>query len=199
MFLITSRANPSQKRTESPAPKSEQSLAKFSRARVQKACERCRVKKIKCNGEIPCQRCQQDEVFCTSRKREPGDLKAASRDYISTLESQQKTFITTLQKISRNYPQSIDVEGMREIVALAKSHGYEFEGTMDDHGVKPENGVSIEQRGIKRPRGNDAAIDMLRTTTADDTSSGDFLKTRPHNMEYIASISRRHRCLNTTI
>jgi hypothetical protein len=33
-------------------------------SRVRKACNRCRLRKVKCNGRIPCARCEQDHATC---------------------------------------------------------------------------------------------------------------------------------------
>lgn len=34
------------------------------RKRVVKACDRCRLKKSKCDGSNPCTRCKQDNAIC---------------------------------------------------------------------------------------------------------------------------------------
>ena len=33
-------------------------------SRVRKACNRCRLRKVKCNGRVPCARCEQDHATC---------------------------------------------------------------------------------------------------------------------------------------
>lgn len=33
-------------------------------SRVRKACNRCRLRKVKCDGRVPCARCEQDHATC---------------------------------------------------------------------------------------------------------------------------------------
>ncbi|RKF53351.1 hypothetical protein GcC1_222017 [Golovinomyces cichoracearum] len=62
--------------------------------RVSKACERCRLKKTKCDGEIPCQRCTDDMVACCEGARKKGGSKTVSESScVELLECQQSKFI----------------------------------------------------------------------------------------------------------
>lgn len=42
----------------------DEGLPKEICSRVRKACNRCRLRKVKCNGRIPCARCEQDHATC---------------------------------------------------------------------------------------------------------------------------------------
>lgn len=65
----------------------DQTHSGTQRKRVGKACDRCRIKKSKCNGDNPCDRCNTDDQVCTySERRRPRD-KNPPRGYIETLES----------------------------------------------------------------------------------------------------------------
>jgi hypothetical protein len=47
--------------------------------RVWKACERCRMKKTKCDGESPCKRCKDDGLVCTAGSRKKAEFKQLPR------------------------------------------------------------------------------------------------------------------------
>ncbi|KAF2703353.1 hypothetical protein K504DRAFT_392592 [Pleomassaria siparia CBS 279.74] len=63
-------------RNNSVAPAQE--LTEETRTRVKKACNRCRIKKSKCNGQVPCAKCQHDNAICTATLR-PQSGKELSR------------------------------------------------------------------------------------------------------------------------
>ncbi|KIX02909.1 uncharacterized protein Z518_08852 [Rhinocladiella mackenziei CBS 650.93] len=51
-----------------------------TRPRVSRACERCRVKKAKCDGERPCKRCNLDKALCSYKvRRKPESVNASQR------------------------------------------------------------------------------------------------------------------------
>ena len=60
------------------------------RSRVRKACNRCRLRKVKCNGRIPCTRCERDHATCKIDNMV--GLKNLSRRYSKTAPS--KTAVT---------------------------------------------------------------------------------------------------------
>ncbi|KIM92689.1 hypothetical protein OIDMADRAFT_62312 [Oidiodendron maius Zn] len=64
-----------------------------------KACERCRIKKIKCGGEPPCKRCKDDGQVCSSGRRKKTEVKQLPRGYADVLENTQYAPITTVQKL----------------------------------------------------------------------------------------------------
>ncbi|KAF6513230.1 hypothetical protein HZS61_007488 [Fusarium oxysporum f. sp. conglutinans] len=51
------------------------------RKRVRKACERCRMKKTKCDGEFPCMRCKNDNLICTAAARKKTGYKELPGGY----------------------------------------------------------------------------------------------------------------------
>ncbi|POR37503.1 Fluconazole resistance protein 1 [Tolypocladium paradoxum] len=59
--------------------------------RVWKACERCRMKKIKCDGEFPCKRCKDDGMVCAA-----GVRKKVEYNYAEVLEHTQFALIATV-------------------------------------------------------------------------------------------------------
>merc|ERR1712000_766303 len=67
--------------------------------RVWKACERCRMKKTKCDGESPCKRCKDDRLVCTAGSRKKTEFKQLPRGYAEVLENTQYALIATVQKL----------------------------------------------------------------------------------------------------
>ncbi|KAL7974670.1 hypothetical protein HDV63DRAFT_412335 [Trichoderma sp. SZMC 28014] len=81
------------------------------RKRVSKACERCRLKKIKCDGELPCQKCKNHGNVCTAgvRKRTIHvEYKQVPKSYVEFLETTHLAMIGTVHKlytmIQKNQP-----------------------------------------------------------------------------------------------
>ncbi|KAL6910732.1 hypothetical protein GGI43DRAFT_378687 [Trichoderma evansii] len=72
------------------------------RKRVSKACERCRLKKIKCDGELPCQKCKNNGNVCTPgiRKRTIHvEYKQVPKSYVEFLETTHLALIGTVHKL----------------------------------------------------------------------------------------------------
>ncbi|KAG9242335.1 N-terminal fungal transcription regulatory domain-containing protein [Calycina marina] len=67
--------------------------------RVWKACERCRMKKTKCDGESPCKRCKYDGLVCTAGRRKKTEFKQLPRGYAEVLENTQYALIATVHKL----------------------------------------------------------------------------------------------------
>ncbi|KAH6973968.1 hypothetical protein EDB80DRAFT_742326 [Ilyonectria destructans] len=67
--------------------------------KVRKACVRCRMKKMKCDSEIPCKRCKDDECVCTASVRRTIAYKQTPRGYAEVLEHTQYILIATVCKL----------------------------------------------------------------------------------------------------
>ncbi|TVY36201.1 Fluconazole resistance protein, partial [Lachnellula subtilissima] len=74
--------------------------------RVRKACERCRIKKTKCDGDLPCKRCKLDGLVCIAGRRKKGEHKEfppknslVSNRYAEVLEDTQHILISTIHKL----------------------------------------------------------------------------------------------------
>ncbi|CZT08079.1 uncharacterized protein RAG0_13295 [Rhynchosporium agropyri] len=81
-------------------PSSDHSSALDGRhKRVWKACERCRMKKTKCDGESPCKRCKDDGLVCTAGSRKKTEYKQIPRGYAEVLENTQFALNATVQKL----------------------------------------------------------------------------------------------------
>ncbi|KAK3330913.1 hypothetical protein B0H66DRAFT_81191 [Apodospora peruviana] len=85
-----------------PSPAQEihaHSVADGRHKRVWKACERCRMKKTKCDGEFPCKRCKDDGLVCTAGTRKKTEYKQLPRGYAEVLENTQFALIATVHKL----------------------------------------------------------------------------------------------------
>ncbi|KAF1732283.1 Fluconazole resistance protein 1 [Beauveria bassiana] len=67
--------------------------------RVRKACERCRAKKTKCDGDFPCKRCKIYGLICTAAIRKETEYKQLPRGYAEVLENTQLTLTATIHKL----------------------------------------------------------------------------------------------------
>jgi len=92
----------------SPAAKMTQPIRTVSqdsvdgiRKRVCKACDRCRLKKSKCDGTSPCSRCRTDNAICVFGERKKSHDKVYPKGYVEMLEQQQGQLVSALQEMYR--------------------------------------------------------------------------------------------------
>ncbi|KAL2823518.1 hypothetical protein BDW59DRAFT_148719 [Aspergillus cavernicola] len=78
------------------------------RKRVCKACDRCRLKKSKCDGAKPCGRCRADNTLCVFGERKKAHDKVYPKGYVEMLEQQQTWLVNGLQEL---YRRLLDGEG----------------------------------------------------------------------------------------
>lgn len=76
--------------------------------RVGKACDSCRIKKTKCDGKKPCNKCLQDNKICVfTEKKKPKD-KSYPSGYVELLETRldllTKSFEKIVQLLASNLP-----------------------------------------------------------------------------------------------
>lgn len=69
------------------------------RKRVCKACDRCRLKKSKCNGASPCSRCKADNAICVFCERRKLQDKVYPKGYVAILEEQQEQLVAGLREL----------------------------------------------------------------------------------------------------
>lgn len=71
------------------------------RKRVCKACDRCRLKKSKCDGSSPCSRCKADNAICVFGERKKTHDKVYPKGYVEMLEQQQSQLVSGLRELYR--------------------------------------------------------------------------------------------------
>ncbi|KAH6645694.1 hypothetical protein BKA67DRAFT_526760 [Truncatella angustata] len=69
------------------------------RKRAWRACQRCRQKKTKCDGEFPCKRCKNEGLVCTAGIIKKTEYKRIPMGYAEVLESTQLALIATVHKL----------------------------------------------------------------------------------------------------
>ncbi|MCJ1287208.1 hypothetical protein MMC26_006556 [Xylographa opegraphella] len=81
------------------------------RKRVCKACDRCRLKKSKCDGTTPCSRCRSDNTICVFGERKKSHDKIYPKGYVEMLEHQQTQLVNGLQILYRRLVEDQHWEG----------------------------------------------------------------------------------------
>ncbi|KAH7150436.1 hypothetical protein B0J13DRAFT_661335 [Dactylonectria estremocensis] len=71
----------------------------FTYNRVRKACERCRMKKTRCNGEFPCRRCREDGLICSPNFRKAKQCKKPPKGYAEVIENSQVALTASVNKL----------------------------------------------------------------------------------------------------
>ncbi|KAI9891605.1 MAG: hypothetical protein M1814_002539 [Vezdaea aestivalis] len=82
-----------------PTPPLEADAGSLARKRVCKACDRCRLKKSKCDGASPCSRCKVDNAICVFGERKKSQDKVYPKGYVEMLEQQQSQLVSGLQEL----------------------------------------------------------------------------------------------------
>ncbi|MCJ1248726.1 hypothetical protein MMC30_005945 [Trapelia coarctata] len=65
------------------------------------SCDRCRLKKLKCNGNTPCDRCGFDNAHCAFGEWKKLKDKIFPKRYVEILEKQQAQLINSIQELHR--------------------------------------------------------------------------------------------------
>ncbi|KAH8667262.1 hypothetical protein BGZ61DRAFT_483947 [Ilyonectria robusta] len=124
--------------------------------RVQKACERCRMKKTKCDGEIPCKRCKDDERICTVSVKRTIPCKQTPRGYAEVLEHTQYILIATVYKlygmVRNSEPWEVDEPQLNDrgqpvvqhIAQMLGCVGPNNDVDLPTHSVFPEDAMGME-------------------------------------------------------
>lgn len=80
--------------------------------RVVKACDSCRLKKTKCNGQQPCERCTIDGKICIYTERKKTKDKVYSSEHVELLESRldliNRSFLKLCEYIKLNNSEYLD-------------------------------------------------------------------------------------------
>lgn len=67
--------------------------------RVGKACDSCRIKKTKCNGNKPCSRCISDNKICVFTEKRKNKEKPHPPGYVELLETRLNLLTKSLEKL----------------------------------------------------------------------------------------------------
>lgn len=101
--------------------------------RVGKACDSCRLKKTKCNGKQPCERCILDNKFCIYTERKKSKDKMYSSEYVELIDKRLSLVNKSLIKLC----ELLKLNKSVELEKFAKNLVYD-----QDNSVSP---ISINQ------------------------------------------------------
>ncbi|KNG83405.1 putative C6 transcription factor, partial [Aspergillus nomiae NRRL 13137] len=108
-------------RTSLGEDKHDQRVFRVKRKHVLKACDRCRVKKTKCDGKQPCNRCSAYNHPCLFRERKATQTKVYSRGFVEMLESHHSLVVKALQRL---YKLCLNKDGFPGEPLTESSDGY---------------------------------------------------------------------------
>ncbi|KAK6439387.1 Fluconazole resistance protein 1 [Oleoguttula sp. CCFEE 5521] len=76
------------------------------RPRVRKACDRCRMKKGKCDGHFPCNKCKGDDSICGYSRRRIDRNRVYTRSYVELMERQRSHLVTGVHEMYKRLQQA---------------------------------------------------------------------------------------------
>nr|AUD11413.1 Zn2Cys6 transcriptional regulatory protein [Talaromyces pinophilus] len=148
------------------------------RKHVQRACERCRVKKAKCDGLQPCSRCVTYNQACIFRDRKVTEEKVYSRGFVEMLIAQQAVHLQALRDL---YKRCVRREGFPGSPLQESIQGYP--GT---HAILDRLGlIKHAEKAVEDPQlvladlvdfmkclnsASDCCLDSVESSTTDSTS-----------------------------
>ena len=84
------------------SPETEDKTCGYYPKRTPKACDRCRLKKARCqwnsNGKI-CEKCKRDGVICTTNRESKREPKPPNAAYVQLIESQRDSLLRAISTI----------------------------------------------------------------------------------------------------
>ncbi|KAJ5306632.1 hypothetical protein N7508_005647 [Penicillium antarcticum] len=156
------------------------------RKRVCKACDRCRLKKSKCDGSSPCSRCRADNAICVFGERKKAHDKVYPKGYVEMLEQQQNWLVNGLQEL---YRRNLEGEGwpgerlklepnghplthdlLMRLGALDSSKGERFE----EHPEALQQDLWRSNTGMQRQESSDGGSDSPQSPARSRFSSDAF-------------------------
>ncbi|KAI4857771.1 hypothetical protein E4T45_00727 [Aureobasidium sp. EXF-8846] len=128
--------------------------SKRSRRRVEKACMRCRIKKSRCDGSLPCLRCKNDNVPCIIGEKKT-DFTKAPKGTTEILLRQQALLVAGLQ-------------AMHQILVGAQAWPGE---PLEEHHGQPLVHDMLVTLGIMKPKAERINTDCLFEDSSDELKS----------------------------
>ncbi|OQN95285.1 hypothetical protein B0A48_18648 [Cryoendolithus antarcticus] len=125
------------------------------RTRVRKACDRCRLKKGKCDGLFPCNRCKDDDSICAFSQRRIDRNRVYTRSHIELLERQHWQLVAGIREMYKR---------LQQADALPVTASNDSSKTLDIHSVLHSLGVVHEDcdENMDYEETSDGIVDMHR-------------------------------------
>jgi hypothetical protein len=167
------------------------------RKRVCKACDRCRLKKSKCDGANPCSRCKADNAICVFGERKKSQDKVYPKGYVEMLEQQQAQLVAGLRELYARmqngqgwpgqplptshggHPLTHDILERLDVLHLQTEGGQYYEGFEEDCGRMQQK--LLEQGARLTHRRGSISSNSDHDHTSSPSSNGDPPTSRPLN------------------
>ncbi|KAH6653415.1 hypothetical protein BKA67DRAFT_320436 [Truncatella angustata] len=69
------------------------------KSRIQRACEKCKQKKTRCDGALPCKKCKEHNYICVTTRPSTTKYKQVPAGYAEALENCQLTLVNTIHEL----------------------------------------------------------------------------------------------------
>ncbi|KZF18878.1 hypothetical protein L228DRAFT_251744 [Xylona heveae TC161] len=147
-----------------------------ARKRVCKACDRCRLKKSKCDGASPCSRCQTDNAICVFGERRKSHDKVYPKGYVEMLERQQAQLVAGLQEL---YKRSLSGQGWSGAPLRESTNGHPLtHDILERLGALKPNSKDFEEEFEedllllqRRLLENGAGLDLRRNSSVSESDN----------------------------
>ncbi|KAI5959156.1 FCR1 [Candida pseudojiufengensis] len=133
---------------------SSSSSCHIKKKRVGKACDSCRIKKTKCDGKKPCNRCLIDNKICVFTEKKKMKEKTHPQGYIELLETRLDILSKSFEKLielSRPYLPVIDNIIKDQQIPFEDDEDSSGEDEVKNYDVIPINkvvGYLIDEKGL---------------------------------------------------
>lgn len=146
--------------------KHDQRVFRVKRKHVLKACDRCRVKKTKCDGKQPCNRCSAYNHPCLFRERKATQTKVYSRGFVEMLESHHSLVVKALQRL---YKLCLNKDGFPGEPLTESPDGYPL-----THAILDRLGlIKQAEENAEEPDEDSEDLQYLRYIAATDSATTD--------------------------
>ncbi|KAF2478431.1 hypothetical protein BDY17DRAFT_306379, partial [Neohortaea acidophila] len=139
---------------------------KPANVRTQNACDACRISKSKCDGTVPCARCQNKWLACTTSRLHAKAVGPISAEHVATLQAQQRRL-------------ALAVSAMAHVIKQAESRGFVEDDSRASATVAPLSPVEM-------------AHTLQRFAPDDPTAATVQVDSTP---EYLESQSKKRRLI----
>lgn len=115
--------------------------------RVGKACDPCRLKKTKCNGKNPCERCSIDNKVCVFTEKKRQNDRMYSGDHVDLIQQRLKFCIHSLLKLAHWVKEgnTQELDNFANSLNTTDVSGLNNESGDDDDDDDNDYGISINE------------------------------------------------------